>query len=119
MYFNVAFAVVLLSLLIQEEPCMDGRRMRVLLRPCRQRVGGLRDFGADRAGDLPGDRWVENASLYFNVAFAVVLLSLLIQGGTLPWMARRMRVLLPPMVTPNRRGPLGIQAENDFEMGEQ
>ncbi|CBV42566.1 potassium/proton antiporter [Halomonas elongata] len=59
---------------------------------------------------------VENASLYFNVAFAVVLLSLLIQGGTLPWMARRMRVLLPPMVTPNRRGPLGIQAENDFEM---
>ncbi|TDO13782.1 MULTISPECIES: potassium/proton antiporter [Halomonas] len=59
---------------------------------------------------------VENASLYFNVAFAVVLLSLLIQGGTLPWMARRMRVELPPSVTPNRRGPLGILPENDYEM---
>ncbi|WP_275287685.1 potassium/proton antiporter [Halomonas elongata] len=59
---------------------------------------------------------VENASLYFNVAFAVVLLSLLIQGGTLPWVARRTRVLLPPMIAPNRRGPLGIQADNDFEM---
>ncbi|MDR5865839.1 potassium/proton antiporter [Halomonas koreensis] len=59
---------------------------------------------------------VENASLYFNVAFAVVLLSLLIQGGTLPWLSRRLRVEIPPSVTPNRRGPLGIQADNDYEM---
>ncbi|GHE19509.1 potassium/proton antiporter [Halomonas urumqiensis] len=59
---------------------------------------------------------VENASLYFNVAFAVVLMSLLIQGGTLPWMARWMRVEVPASVTPNRRGPLGILPENDYEM---
>ncbi|MGJ7456973.1 potassium/proton antiporter [Halomonas sp. MA07-2] len=59
---------------------------------------------------------VENASLYFNVAFAVVLLSLLIQGGTLGWMSRLMRVQVPTSVTPNRRGPLGILPENDFEM---
>ncbi|MFG6177242.1 potassium/proton antiporter [Halomonas sp. THAF12] len=59
---------------------------------------------------------VENASLYFNVAFAVVLLSLLIQGGSLPWMARRLRVEIPPSVTPSRRGPLGIQSADDYEM---
>lgn len=59
---------------------------------------------------------VENASLYFNVAFAVVLMSLLIQGGTLPWMARWMRVEVPATVTPSLRGPLGILPENDYEM---
>ncbi|WP_163557197.1 potassium/proton antiporter [Halomonas sp. NO4] len=59
---------------------------------------------------------VENASLYFNVAFAVVLLSLLIQGGSLPLMARWMRVEIPKGVTPNHRGPLGILPENDYEM---
>src|SRR5690554_3048481 len=59
---------------------------------------------------------VENASLYFNVAFAVVLLSLLIQGGTLGVMARWMKVEVPTSVSPNRRGLLGILPENDFEM---
>ncbi|TFH86857.1 potassium/proton antiporter [Billgrantia azerbaijanica] len=59
---------------------------------------------------------VENASLYFNVAFAVVLLSLLIQGGSLPLMARWMKVEIPKGVTPNHRGPLGILPENDYEM---
>ncbi|MFO7647820.1 MULTISPECIES: potassium/proton antiporter [Halomonas] len=59
---------------------------------------------------------VENASLYFNVAFAVVLMSLLIQGGSLSWVARWMRVEVPTSVTPNRRGPLGILPENDYEM---
>lgn len=59
---------------------------------------------------------VENASLYFNIAFAVVLMSLLIQGGSLAWIARWMRVEVPTGTTPNRRGPLGILPENDFEM---
>ncbi|SHM53699.1 potassium/proton antiporter [Halomonas cupida] len=59
---------------------------------------------------------VEDSQLYFNVAFAVVLLSLLIQGGTLPWMARRMRVMVPSTIEPNQRGPLGVLPENDFEM---
>ncbi|WP_017430393.1 potassium/proton antiporter [Vreelandella jeotgali] len=59
---------------------------------------------------------VENASLYFNVAFAVVLMSLLIQGGSLAWVARRLKVEVPDGTTPNRRGALGILPENDFEM---
>ncbi|MGR2737030.1 potassium/proton antiporter [Billgrantia sp. Q4P2] len=59
---------------------------------------------------------VENSALYFNVAFAVVLLSLLVQGGTLPLMARWTKVEIPMGVTPNHRGPLGILPENDYEM---
>jgi len=59
---------------------------------------------------------VDNASLYFNVAFAVVLMSLLIQGGSLAWVARWLKVEVPSGTTPNRQGPLGILPENDFEM---
>lgn len=59
---------------------------------------------------------VENAALYFNVAFAVVLLSLLVQGATLSPMARWMRVAVPKGTTPDQRGTLGILPENDFEM---
>ncbi|MBD3896766.1 potassium/proton antiporter [Halomonas sp. ML-15] len=59
---------------------------------------------------------VENAALYFNVAFGVVLMSLLIQGGTITLMARWMKVQLPRATAPNHRGPLGILPENDYEM---
>ncbi|MFC3392310.1 potassium/proton antiporter [Aidingimonas halophila] len=59
---------------------------------------------------------VENAALYFNVAFAVVLLSLVIQGGTLSPMARWMKVEVPTGTTPERRGALGVLPENDYEM---
>lgn len=59
---------------------------------------------------------VEDASLYFNVAFAVVLMSLLIQGGTLSWMARWMRVEVPAGVAPQRRDSLGVVPKDDYEM---
>ena len=59
---------------------------------------------------------VENAQLYFNVAFAVVLMSLLIQGGTISWVARWLKVEVPIGTQPNHRGPLGILPENDYEL---
>lgn len=59
---------------------------------------------------------VENAALYFNVAFAVVVLSLLVQGTTLSPMARWMKVAVPKGTAPDQRGALGILPENDFEM---
>lgn len=59
---------------------------------------------------------VENAALYFNVAFFVVLMSLVIQGATLSPMSRWTKVQVPATVEPNRRGPLGVLPENDFEM---
>jgi cell volume regulation protein A len=59
---------------------------------------------------------VDNAGLYFNVAFAVVLLSLLIQGGTLSPMARLMQIQVPKGVAPKQRGSLGILPEQDYEI---
>jgi len=59
---------------------------------------------------------VENASLYFNVAFMVVLMSLLIQGTTISLMAKLMRVQVPSSARPNQRGVLGILPENDYEL---
>ncbi|MCG7598349.1 potassium/proton antiporter [Halomonas sp. McH1-25] len=59
---------------------------------------------------------VENAALYFNVAFFVVLMSLIVQGTTLSLVANRLRVTVPFQVEPDRRGPLGILPDNDYEM---
>lgn len=59
---------------------------------------------------------VENAAVYFNVAFFGVLISLLVQGSSLSPVARLTKVLVPAQTTPNRRGPLGVLPENDYEM---
>lgn len=59
---------------------------------------------------------VENAGLYFNVAFFVVIISLLVQGSSLAPMARKLRVVVPPGAQPSRRNLLGIMPVNDYEM---
>ena len=40
---------------------------------------------------------VEGGSIYFNVAFTVVLTSLVLQGSTIAWSARRLNVVLPDL----------------------
>lgn len=59
---------------------------------------------------------VENSALYFNVAFFVVLLSLLVQGTSLAPMSRWTKVEVPIGATPNHRGVLGVLPENDYEI---
>lgn len=54
--------------------------------------------------------------MLFNVAFFVVLVSLLVQGSTIPQMARLLKVEVPPELAPRRRSMLGIFQEDDFEM---
>lgn len=59
---------------------------------------------------------LEGATLYFNIAFYVVLMSLLLQGMSLPWMARWLKVQVPPLPKPVRRENLGIYSEDDYEL---
>lgn len=46
---------------------------------------------------------LSNAKLLFEITFTVVLISLLLQGSTVPWMARWLKVVVPPAPAPMTR----------------
>ncbi|MBE7416620.1 MAG: potassium/proton antiporter [Ideonella sp.] len=53
----------------------------------------------------------EHARLYFNVAFFIVLVSLLLQGWTLAPVARRLRLEVPPTTEPLQRMALDLPGQ--------
>lgn len=59
---------------------------------------------------------VRNAQLYFNVAFVVVLFSLLVQGASLLPSAKFFKVYTPAQPAPVSKAELGIMLSNDYEL---
>ncbi len=59
---------------------------------------------------------VDGSPMIFNVAFFVVLVSLILQGWTLPFMARSLQVDIPPSANQVQRLELDLPGHPDYEL---
>lgn len=77
---------------------------------------GLRGAVGIFLASIPMLAGLEQATLIFNVAFVVVIVSLLVQGWTLGWAAHRFDVALPRRDAASRRIELDLPGQLEYEM---
>ncbi len=77
---------------------------------------GLRGAVPIILGVFPLVAGIENAQLYFNIAFFVVLVSLFVQGWTVAPAARLLQLEVPPASMPAGRYDLGTAGHWDLEL---
>ncbi|MCL7750344.1 potassium/proton antiporter [Guyparkeria hydrothermalis] len=59
---------------------------------------------------------IPDAERFFEIAYVVVITSLLIQGSTVPLAARLLKVEVPPLAEPRQRADLNLPIEPRLEM---
>lgn len=59
---------------------------------------------------------LDNPQLYFNVAFVVVIVSLLFQGSLILPLAKLLKVYAPSVQAPINKSDVGIMLANDYEL---
>ncbi len=77
---------------------------------------GLRGAVGIFLASIPMLVGIENAQLYFNIAFVVVLVSLLVQGWSLSWAADIFDVAVPRRDPPSRRIELDLPGQLEYEL---
>lgn len=77
---------------------------------------GLRGAVGIFLASIPMLAQLPGAELYFNIAFVVVLSSLIVQGWSLGWLAGRLDVSLPRRDAPFRRVELDLPGQLELEM---
>ncbi len=77
---------------------------------------GLRGAVSIFLAAIPTLSGVSHAELYFDVAFVVVLVSLLVQGWTLTWAASKLDLALPRTGAPIHRSELDLPGQLALEM---
>lgn len=77
---------------------------------------GLRGAVSIFLAAIPTLADVEHADVFFNVAFVIVLISLLLQGWTLTWTARKLGLALPRTTASVHRSELDLPGQLALEM---